>query len=82
MTLTVICAVRGLLAEKVLAGIWPAILALEGGLRHPSCSRSHFYNLINPGVACHANGYGQGVRVYEDNCIDYLKPALNEKVTV
>ncbi len=36
MTLTVIwqCA-RAAGGKKVLAGIWPAILALEGGLRHP-----------------------------------------------
>ena len=48
-----------------------------------SCSRSHFYNLINSGkLPAIRMGAVKGVRVFEDDCIEYLKSCLNEKICV
>lgn len=45
-----------------------------------SCSRSHFYNLINSGrLPAIRMGMVKGVRVYEDDCINYLKLCANKK---
>lgn len=45
-----------------------------------SCSRSHFYNLINSGkLPVIRMGAVKGVRVFEDDCFAYLKSCLKEK---
>ncbi len=44
-----------------------------------SCSRSHFYNLINSGkLPAIRMGAVKGVRVFEDDCMKYLKSCINE----
>lgn len=38
------------------------------------CSRSHFYNLVNTGrLPAMRIGEVKGVRVYEEDCQDYLR---------
>jgi len=42
-----------------------------------SCSRSHFYNLINSGkLPAIRMGAVKGVRVFEEDCHEYLKSCL------
>ena len=39
-----------------------------------SCGRSHFYNLVNGGrLRAVRLGETKGVRVFEDDCLAYLK---------
>ena len=45
-----------------------------------SCSRSHFYNLVNSGrLPATRMGSVKGVRVFEEDCREYLKSSINEK---
>ena len=48
-----------------------------------SYSRSHFYNLINSGkLPAIRMGAVKGVRVFEDDCIQYLNSCINDKFCV
>lgn len=39
-----------------------------------SCSRSHFYNLVNTGkLPAIRTGEVKGVRVFEEDCLQFLK---------
>lgn len=46
-----------------------------------SCSRSHFYNLINSGkIPVIRVGTVKGVRVFEEDCLEYLNSCLHKKL--
>lgn len=39
-----------------------------------SCSRSHFYNLVNTGkLPAIRTGEVKGVRVFEEDCLEFLR---------
>lgn len=46
-----------------------------------SCSRSHFYNLVNTGkLPAIRTGEVKGVRVFEEDCLEFLKQISTIKI--